>query len=818
MVRAGKNSDFSLLENWFQQKQWTAFPFQQETWQAFTQKKSGLLNAATGSGKTYALWLPFLLWLKANPRKRGLKLIWITPLRALSADIQRAMQEAAHDLGIECTIAVRTGDTSTADRKKQKSSPPDCLITTPESMHLLMSQKKADRYFANLQCVVVDEWHELMGSKRGIQTQLAIAQVQQWTKLPLQIWGISATVGNLTEAMHALLGTRYKEGVLIRSSLSKHTEITSILPDEVEKFPWAGHLGIKLLPKLLPIIEQSRTTLLFTNTRSQTEIWYQKMLEYAPELAGSMAMHHGSIDTHIRKWVEEALHAGKLKLVICTSSLDLGVDFRPVETVIQVGGPKGVARFLQRAGRSGHQPGATSHIYFVPTHSLELIEAAALREAIKEDVIEAQPPIHKPLDVLVQFLITLAVGDGFYPDEVWETVKSTYAYRDITTEEWTWCLRFLQYGSQALQAYDEYAKVVVADGLWKISTRKMAMQHRLSIGTIVGDQVLKVRFVTGGYVGTIEESFLSKLNPGDGFWFGGRNLEFVRIKDLTVQVRKAKSKKGIVLRWMGGRMPLSSQLSQMIRQKLDKAAHHDVIQDIEMKTIIPILDLQQQWSIIPRQDQLLIEFTKTREGFHLFCFPFQGRAVHEVLASLVAYRISVSQPVTFSIAMNDYGFELLTDLELDPEEALSLDLFSMENLEQDIHHSLNSTEMARRKFRDIATISGLIFQGYPGRPMTGKHLQSSSGILYDVFAEYEPNNLLYQQAMREVFHQQLELDRLQQTLESIKRQEIALKKTPRPTPFAFPVMVDRLREKLSSESLEDRVARMQLQLEKVASK
>jgi ATP-dependent Lhr-like helicase len=800
--------------NWFEKRDWKPFPFQIETWENFLQGHSGLLNAPTGSGKTYALWIGYLTSkLNANPKK-GLKFLWILPLRALSKDIQSAMQEAAHDFGFDWKIEIRTGDTSTKDRQRQKKTPPDCLITTPESLHLMLSQKNSTAYFKNLEAVVVDEWHELLGSKRGIQVELALSSFKELSQNQLKIWGISATIGNLAEAQKVLLGSNEKEGKFISANLDKEIKIESILPDEVEKYPWAGHLGIKLIDKVLPIIHANKTTLIFTNTRSQTEIWYQQLLNKDPELAGAIAMHHGSLNNQIRTWVEEALHSGQIKVVVCTSSLDLGVDFRPVDTIIQVGGPKGVARFAQRAGRSGHRPGEISKIYFLPTHSLELIEGAALRTAIKEKDFEARIPIQMALDVLLQFMVSLAVGDGFEPDQLYKQIKNTFCYQKLTKKEWNWLLSFLKTGGESLSAYDEYHKTISEDGKIKVVNKRMAMRHRLSIGTIVGDQVLNVKYVKGGHLGTIEEYFISKLKPGDVFWFSGKALEYVRLKDMTVQVKKSKRKTAQIPQWMGGRMPLSSQLSIHIRKKLEKLRKNE-LDETELLKIQPLIERQMQLSIVPKANELLIESVESKEGFHIFIFPFEGRFIHEVLAGLIAYRISVSQPISFSIAMNDYGFELLTDEKFDFEEMLSLDLFSLENLHEDILSGINETEMAKRKFRDIASISGLIFRGFPGKNIKEKHIQASSSILFDVFSEYEPKNLLLLQAHREVIEQQLEEERLLKSLKKINSQKIIYNKTSKPTPFAFPIMVDRLREKFSTETIEERVAKMQLQLENI---
>ncbi len=814
---------YSILLQWFSSKNQHPFPFQEETWQYFLDSKSGLLNAPTGCGKTFALFLPIIIdWINKHPdwkdrRKNGLQMLWITPLRALARDIQKAMQEACSEIGLPWEIGLRSGDTSSAERQKQKKEMPEILIITPESLHLLLAQKGHPVLFKKLQAVVVDEWHELLGSKRGVLVELALSRLKKLAKPPsalepvssLRIWGISATIGNLHEAMQVLLGSDHEIGVFVKTDMQKRTIVESVIPAEIERFPWAGHLGIKLLDKVFPIIEKSQTTLIFTNTRSQSEIWYHSLLDAFPDLAGLLALHHGSIDRELRDWVENALSQGLLKAVVTTASLDLGVDFRPVDTVVQVGSPKGVARFLQRAGRSGHAPHEVSKIYFLPTHSLELAEAAALKQAIENQVVEQRLPYVLSFDVLVQYLCTLAVGEGFRPDEVFEEIMTTHCFQYMTVDEWEWVLSFITTGG-SLNAYEEFQKVIKGeDGVWRITSKRTAMRHRLHIGTIVSDAVMKVKYLKGGFVGTIEEWFISKLKPGDVFSLAGRTLEFVHIKEMTVYVRRSKAKNAKVPSWLGGRIPLSSNLGETLRKTIHEAALGES-KHIEIQALAPLFDLQKERSAIPLENETLIEYIETKDGHHLFVYPFEGRLVHEVMAALLAFRLSRKKPITFSIAMNDYGFELLSDLAIPMAEDNLAALFSTENLFDDIQKSINSVEMARRKFRDIAVIAGLVFQGYPGSFKQNKHLQSSSSLIFDVFVEYDPDNMLLRQAYQEVFDFQLEEARLRSALERISSGKILLKKPEKLTPFSFPIKVDSMRENLSSEKLAERVKRMQL--------
>ncbi len=862
-----ESKGYRVILAWLESRGLTPFAFQEETWQHIARGHSGLVNAPTGCGKTFAVFLGSVIeFINENPEDyktrsgNRLRLLWISPLRALAKDIGRAMTEVITELGMKWKIGIRNGDTEISEREKQKRQMPEVLIITPESLHLLLAQKRHPDIFKFLQILAVDEWHELLGSKRGVQVELAVSHItnlietfhqalpetgghpeqepqynpeQKPTEnnnrhaeseglnknFPFSVWGISATIGNLEQAkdvlLFPLLSKLHHPPVIVKASIDKRIEIESVIPDEIEKYPWAGHLGIKLVDKVIPIIEKSKTTLIFINTRGMSERWYQEILNMAPDLAGAIALHHGSVDRELRLWVEEALHDGKLKAVVCTASLDLGVDFRPVETVIQVGSPKGVARFLQRAGRSGHQPGELSKIYFLPTHSLELVEAAALKTAMKLNFIESREPMMLCFDVLIQYLGTLAIGEGFYPETILKEISATYCFQDITGLEWNQILHFITEGGEALQQYDEFRKVEVIDGLYKINGRRVAMRHRLHIGTIVSEAMMKVKFLSGGYIGVIEEYFISRLNPGDVFTLAGRNLEFVMIKDMTALVRKSNAKKAIVPSWNGGRMPLSANLGLMLRKKFNEAGavvKGLPVPEIELRALKPLFELQQKLSGIPRENELLIEQIETPDGFHLFVYPFEGRLVHEAMAALLAYRLSRIVAISFTFAMNDYGFELLSDQPIPLDDSNVYELFSPEGLSADIQRSVNSAEMARRKFRDIAVIGGLIFQGYPGEFKKTRYLQSSAGLLFNVFSEYDPHNLLLRQAYHEVMEQQMEEARLRNMLDRISRSKVLITFPEKLTPFCFPLKVDSMREDLSSEKLEDRVKKMQEQL------
>ncbi len=804
------------LDTWFSSRGWKPFPFQQEGWQSYLDGYSGMINAPTGSGKTYSILLPALIT-ASQSTKAGLHIIWIAPIRALTKEIEIACNRAIEGLGLDIKVGIRTGDTSQKQKKLQKTSPPNLLITTPESLHVLMTMKGYTKYFSHLQSVIVDEWHVLIGSKRGVQTELFISRMRGLNP-DIKIWGISATIGNMDEATDVLLGVdKPPKWKFIKADIDKEIEVVTMLPETIDKFPWAGHLGLTMLEKVVPIIYAHRTTLIFTNTRAQSEIWYQKLLDAEPDLAGQIAVHHGSLSREVRDWVEQALYNGDIKAVVCTSSLDLGVDFRPVEAIVQIGSPKGVSRFLQRAGRSGHAPGQKSKIYFVPTHSLEILEAAGLKQAVKVSNLEARVPYIRSWDVLMQYLVSLAVSDGMDPTEIKNELLKSYSYHSMSDEEWLQLLDFIRYGSKSLQAYDEYQKVEVdEDGIYRVTSKRIALRHRLSIGTIVSDVMIKIKFNRGKYIGNIEEYFVSQLSIGDVFWFSGRALELVRVKDMTAHVKKATKKTGKIPSYMGARMSLSSEMSYELRNKIYAYANGESLRgDIEMIKLVPLLEMQSERSHVPNESEFLIEYFQSKEGYHLLLYPFEGRGVHEGLGALLANRLSAIKPMTISIQMNDYGVELLSDTDFDIDRVLTPELFSTDYLISDIQASVNAVEMSRRKFRDIARISGLIFAGYPGKMKKERHLQSSSQLLFDVFREYDPDNILFRQAYDEVLAFQLEEGRLRDVLTKLQQLTIVLKRPHKASPFAFPIMVDRLsREKLSTESIEDRIEKMKIELYK----
>ena len=807
------------ITDWFTERGWQPFDFQREAWAAWDAGKHGLIHAPTGTGKTLAAWFgPVRAGLAAGDAERRepppIKVLWITPLRALAADTTANLQTPLTDLGLNWSLEQRTGDTGQGARQRQRKRLPTALVTTPESLSLLLSYTEMQRQLATVETVIVDEWHELLATKRGALLELALARVRALAP-NVRVWGLSATLANLDEALAALAGSG--QGRLIRGVVPHALHIDSLRPESLERFPWAGHLGLTQLDAVLDTIDRADTTLVFTNTRAQAERWYSAILLARPQWLETTALHHGSLDRDVRRRVEDGLRDASLRCVIATSSLDLGVDFSPVDQVIQIGSPKGVARLIQRAGRSGHGPGRPSAVLCVPTHALELLEVAAVRRKAEAGRLEARRPLRQCLDVLAQHLVTLAAGGGFDADTLRAEIETTHGYRGLAERDWQWVLDFIARGGDALQAYPDFRRVTDhGDGRFEIRDATLARRHRMGIGTITADAAMSVRFVGGGRIGTIEESFINRLRPGDAFLFGGRMLELARVRDLTAYVRNARRRTTAAPRWQGGRMPLSAEVADGMLELLDDfRADREV--PAELATLRPVLALQQRWSALPGAGRLLAETVRSREGVHLFVYPFAGRHAHEGLAALAAWRLAQRAPATLRTAVNDYGFEIVGSRFQPPTgEELRNVLLPGEDLAGEIESCLNATDMARQRFREIARIAGLVFQGYPGRGKSARQLQASSGLVYDVLARHDPDNRLLTQAARETLEQELDGERLRRVAHDIANAELITTEPPRLTPLAFPLWAERAQQRVSSESWTERVQRMIASLERAA--
>ena len=816
---------FTRFTQWFLTRDQQPFTFQQEAWKAMAAGNDGLLHAPTGTGKTLAAWLGALgrsYTVPTEHEKPGIRIVWITPLRALATDTAGALEEPLADLtdtfGQCWQVGTRTGDTSAADRRRLRQNWPEALITTPESLSILLSLEDSQEIFADLDTVIVDEWHELLGTKRGVQTELALSRLRA-IRPKIITWGLSATLSNLDEAVTALVGPqRSKHAHLIEANVPRNLEFSTLIPEPIERFPWAGHLGLRLLPQVIEALERASTTLAFTNTRSQAERWYDAIRNARPDWKDKLALHHGSVDRELRDGAEAGLRNGTLKCVVATSSLDLGVDFGPVEQVLQIGSPKGIARILQRAGRSGHAPGAVGRLICVPTHALELIECAAARIAAAAGSVEPRRPLTNALDCLSQHIVTVACSGGFREQELFEEVQGTVAFAGLDKQSWQWALDFAARGGHALSAYPDYCRIKERFGRWYIASPALARRHRMNIGTITSNATVNVKWCRGGRLGTVEEAFISRLNTGDRFLFAGRPLKLFRFDGLTAWVKRSRGSHGIqVPRWNGGRMPLSTLLSAAVLEQVRLAGE---IRDTpptrplpqETEAVAPLLATQAQWSRLPTEDTLLIERTRSRDGHHLFIFPFEGRLVHEGLAALLAWRIANQTPSTLTLASNDWGFELTGAKQLKLDARDFRQLFKPGQLLKDLCACLNGTEMAKRQFREIARVAGLI----QGGTRSAKQTQASAGLIFDVLSEYDTENLLLKQARHEVLEQQFEFQRLSESLDAIAEKEIVVVDTPRLSPLAFPIWAEQIQSRLTTQNWRERITQMAEELEQAA--
>ncbi|KMJ90601.1 DEAD/DEAH box helicase [Achromobacter xylosoxidans] len=809
-MRRGRDAP---LAAWFAARGWKPAPFQRETWRRYLDGESGLLHTPTGSGKTLAAFGGPLLEALAGDAPmapgEGPRVLWVTPLRALAADTTRALTQTAADMGLAWTVALRTGDASARDKRLARQGKAQALVITPESLALLLSYADASSRFRALRCIVVDEWHELLGNKRGVLLQLCLARLRRLSP-GVRTWGLSATLGNLEEARAVLL-PHAPGSALVAGARPRRMQISTLLPERSRALPWAGHLGLSQLERVFKRLFDVRATLLFTNTRAQAELWHRALESIWPEAPATLALHHGSLDPKLRAAVEQGLRDGTVRCVVATSSLDLGVDFPAVDQVLQIGSPKGVARLLQRAGRARHRPGESGNVVCVPAQALELIEYAAARQAIARGEIESRPPPVGSLDVLAQHAVTLALGGGFDADELYREVRGTHAYAALDAATWRAVLDFIVQGGRALAKYPDYQRVVRDDdGRYRVRDRRVAFRHRLSIGTITADGAVAVKYLRGGSLGSVEEGFLARLRRGDRFQFAGRTLELVRLEGMVAYVRRAKGGDGPVATWQGGRMPLSTQLASEVESLYSHPGPHP-----EMRAVEPLLRIQAQASALPDRGRLVAERIGSRRGMHLFLFPFAGRAVHEGIAAMIALRWGRRQANTISYTVNDYGLMLTLAEPAALDDALLRQLLSPDNMADDLRDGVNLGEMARRQFREIARVAGLLTPSLPGQAARSlRQVQASSGLLYDVLRRYDPDHLLLAQAEREVFELQLEAPRLLAALHDCQRRELLLREPRALTPLSFPLWTESMRGQLSTETWQARVRRAAAQLEK----
>ncbi len=813
----GKDSQ-NHIRKFFKRNNWVPLDFQIESWESYLKGESGIIQVPTGYGKTYAALMGPLLKLRELKCLKGINILLVTPLKALSRDLKKSIHNAIQFFDPNITVGIRNGDTSNYEKRKQIINPPNILITTPESLTLLIANKESNKLFSNLFSIIIDEWHELMGCKRGNQCELALSWLRG-NNQNIQIWGMSATIGNIEEATSSILGLSSKKPKIIKSNLVKNIEIKSIIPNNIGTFPWSGHLGIKSHKSLLKEMDKDKSTLIFTNTRNQSERWFQCLRYFNPDMEDNIALHHGSLDKEARKYVEEGVKEGTIKWVVCTSSLDLGVDFQPVDQIIQIGSAKNIGRLIQRAGRSAHKPGGISKILFMPTNALELIEISAMRKLINKGISEKIKSPELSYDVLLQHLVTLACGPGFDPSLEKERIKNCLSYRNLKDEDWQWCLDFLEFGGRCLKAYPKYKKIEkIYDSnkknfKYKVRDKTIIRIHKYNIGTITSDKSVIVKYIKGKSLGSLEENFASKLKIGDTFFFAGKMLEFIKIRDMILYVKKSSQKSSMIPAWIGGQMVISDLLSKNIRKEISLANKLFDFKEFineELKSLLPILEKQKEISNIPKENQLLTEVYSFKGFKTLFVFPLEGKFVNEGIAFLWALRFANLNKTTFNITANDFGFSITSSENYDFSVLNNYFSYFMssKNLEEDLESAINFSELTKNKFKNIAQISGLINNNNPSKLKTSNQLSISSNLLFEVFNKYENNHLLLKQSFEEVKKEQLEIDRINSCLERMSKLDLIINETEYPSPFAFPLLVERLNNTLSNETIEDRVNKL----------
>ena len=815
-MRTNKNLIYEeIFISFFREKGWDPLPFQIDSWNSFSRGENGIIQVPTGCSKTYAAIMGPLKKLKDLNYEKGVNILFITPLKALSRDVEKSISEVAKFIDKKITVSVRNGDTSPNEKKKQLKNLPNILITTPESLTLLLANKESEKIFENLISIIIDEWHELLSSKRGNQCELALSWLRKNKRV--QIWAMSATIGNISDAARAIVGIKAKFPTIIKSNLIKEIEIKSVIPENIGTFPWSGHLGLRSHKSLLKIIDKNKSTLLFTNTKNQSERWFQCLRFYNQDIADNISIHHGSLDKEQRELVEKGIKNGSIKWVVCTSSLDLGVDFQPVDQIVQIGSAKNLARLIQRAGRSAHNPGGKSKIIFMPTNALELLEMSAMRRILENNISENINLPELSFDVLLQHLLSLSCGPGFNPEEEKLNIKNCWSYRNLKDEDWNWCIEFLENGGKCLKAYPRYKKITKVffknnNFRYFIKDKSIIKTHKYNIGTITSDNFLNVRYIRGKVLGNLEENFASKLKAGDIFFFSGKMLEFIKIREMTIYVKKSTKKSSIVPAWFGGQIAISDLLSKNIRKEIDICQFSkipDKYINEELLALSPILKQQKNISKIPSKKELLIEIYKTKKYQSLFAYTLEGKFANEGIAFLWALRFTKKSKTTFSITANDFGFSLTTykDFDFSLIKSELSNLIDTNNLEEDLENAVNFSELTKRKFKNIAQISGLV-NNNPVKTKTNSQLNISSGLLFDVFNKYEKDHLLIKQAKREAIKYELESERIKKSLERIADLELTINKIEKPSPFAFPLLVERLSNTISNETIEARIKKL----------
>jgi ATP-dependent Lhr-like helicase len=807
------------IADWFARKGWSPRQHQLDVLASWQAGASALLIAPTGAGKTLAGFLPTLVDLANDANFDGLHTLYISPLKALAVDVQRNLNTPILEMGLSITAETRTGDTPSNRRARQRARPPHVLLTTPEQLCLLISHPHADRFFGSLRRIVLDELHALVTSKRGELLSLCLARIASLAP-DLRITALSATV-----ARPDLMRDWIAQPVPSRATHLLTT--TGGAPPELQllqtqqRLPWAGHSAAYAHRELYEIIKQHKTTLLFVNTRSQAEMLFQGLWSINDDML-PIALHHGSLSVEQRRKVESAMVAGHLRAVVCTSTLDLGIDWGDVDLVVQVGAPKGSSRMLQRIGRANHRLDEASKAVLVPSNRFEVLECEAAVEAVAENHQDSEDPVSGGYDVLAQHILGMACAAPFDAVELYDEVRRAWPYRDLPWEQFERVVDFVATGGYALRAYERYARLkLTEDGRWRVANPQVAQQYRLNIGTIIEEPMVKVRLVRGrGFktgqvtgpigaggrvLGEMEEYFFGTLLIGDTFVFAGEVVAFEGMRENEAFVSRSKSANPKVPSYGGGRFPLSTYLAERVRRIMDSPEEWGALPD----QVSDWLRLQRDISVLPRRDSLLVETFPRGAQNYMVCYPFEGRLAHQTLGMLLTRRLERARARPLGFVASEYALAIwgLGDLSaLIRTDRLSLDdLFSEDMLGDDLESWLDESALMKRTFRNCAIISGLIERRHPGKEKTGRQITMSSDLIYDVLYQHEPDHILIQATRRDAARGLLDIGRLGDMLARI-RTHIVHKPLERVSPLAVPILLDIGREPIYGEGRESAMA------------
>ena len=787
------------FSNWFQAKGWSAYPHQLQMIEQIESGKSILLIAPTGAGKTLSGFLPSLIDLAETPHQ-GLHTLYLSPIKALAVDIARNLDTPISEMGLPITVETRTGDTPQAKRNRQRTTPPNMLMTTPESLELMLSWPDAARLFGSVKMIIIDEIHALAGTKRGDLLSLSLAALRKLAPHSLSI-GLSATVAN-PDRFTPWLDADQSRVAVLKPDLSKAIEL-SILDTEAERLPWSGHGGLYAAKDIYTLITTHRPCLVFVNTRAQAEMLFQALWVHN-DLTLKIGLHHGSLEVGLRRKTEAAMARGELDAVVATSSLDLGIDWADIELVIQVGAPKGTSRLMQRIGRAGHRLDAPSRALIVPANRFEVLESLAAKINVEERILDDLPEHDGGLDVLAQHIVGRAVAGPFDADSLFDQVRSAAHYRRLSRESFDRALDFVATGGYALGHYSQFQRIVQGvDGLWRLTSRRVATRWKMNVGTIVETDTIKVRLKGGPVLGEIEDYFVQGLSAGDTFIFAGRVLEFAGMKANQALARPGRTGEPKIPAYAGGRLPLSPGLAQRVRQLLNDPAIHCFLPPMVQEW----LSIQKWVSDLPAEDKLLVE-TFPRGGKHyMVAYCFAGRNAHQTLGMLLTRRMERQGIGPLGFVATDYAIAVWSRHQVTTPDSL----FTIDILGDDLEEWMAESSMLKRSFRQVAIISGLIDKNSPGTEKTGKQVTINSDLIYDVLRQHQPDHLLLEATRADAARGMTDIKRLSDLLSDYAG-HITHRSLQRVSPLSVPLLLEVGRESVTASAVDELLSELEDEL------